>query len=86
MLDEETRPYWVTSQAVRSLVNGPARKAARKAVEDLEMVGAYASSPRLFQAVVACLEARQAANPAPRRAATNAPRKLRIAPSTARCA
>lgn len=80
MLDEETRHYWITSQAVRSLGNGPSRKAARKAVEDLEMVGAYASSPRLFQGVVACLDAaRQAANPAARRAATNALRELRVA-------
>jgi hypothetical protein len=75
---DETWRYWAACRAVRSLSGGLDRRAAWEAVRDLEMVGLYASTPRLFQGVMACLEtATQASNPATRKVASLALRNLR---------
>jgi hypothetical protein len=85
MLQDETRCYWATCQAVRSFSNGPDRRAAWRAVKDLEMAGLYASTSRLFQGAVACLEAAtRASNPAARKVANSALRNLRAASSAPR--
>jgi hypothetical protein len=82
MLRDETWHYWAVCRAVRSLSNSNNRRAAWEAVRDLEMVGLYASTPRLFQGVVACLEAAtRASNPAARKVAHLALGKLRVAAS-----
>jgi hypothetical protein len=80
MLSDETLRYWAACRAVRSLSNGPDRRAAWEAVRHLEMVGLYASTSRLFQGAVACLEeATRASNPAARKVAHLARRHLRAA-------
>lgn len=85
MLCDETRHYWAACQAVRSSSNGPDRRATWDAIQNLEMVGLYASNPRLFQAVVACLEATtRASNPAARKVANLALRNLRVSGSAPR--
>ena len=85
MLYDEIRSYWAACQAVRLLSNGPDRRAAWKAVKDLEMVGLHASTSRLFQGAVACLEtATAASNPAARKVAHTALRNLRVAGSAPR--
>jgi hypothetical protein len=78
MLYDETRYFWTVCQAVRFFSEGNDRKAAREAVEDLEMVGVNASSFRLFQGTVTVLQAAtRASNPAARKAAAAALRNLR---------
>lgn len=80
MLYDETRYFWTICQAVRLFSNGTDSRAAREAVEDLEMVGLYASTSGLFQSVVAGLEAAlKASNPAARKAAASALRNLTTA-------
>lgn len=80
MLYDESRYFWTICQAVRLSSNGTDCKAAREAVEDLEMVGLYASTPGLFQGVVAGLKAAlKASNPAARKAAASGLRNLMAA-------
>jgi hypothetical protein len=82
MLYDETQFYWATCQAVRSSSNGHDDKAASEAVEDLEMVGLYASTSGLFGGVVASLHtATRATNPAARKSAWSALRTLCVAAS-----
>lgn len=79
MLYDETRYFWTVCQAARSATNGADCKAAREAVEDLEMVGLYASSSSVFEGAVAGLQAAQwASNPAARKAAAAALRNLGV--------
>ena len=82
MLHYETRYYWSTCQAVRVSSNGDDPQAARDDVEDLEMVGLYASTFRLLAGAAAGLEAAtRARNPIAREAAASALRTLRWAVS-----
>jgi len=79
MLCDETWRYWAACRAVRALGNGVDRRAAWKAVRELEMIGLHSSTPRLRQGAVACLEAAaRARNPAVRKVANLALRNLRV--------
>lgn len=79
---DETQYFWAVCQAARLSGERADRRAAREAVEDLEMVGLYASTAGLMQGATAGLQAaRSASNPAARKAAELALRYLRSGPT-----